>query len=152
MPEGQNVMLARVASIDVHLAETQPLEIANAIALNGDFSREEVRAEILARLGGKAADTVLSDAAPKLTGVRDRDRAEEESLLEAVEASLPTLLRPGGTLLLKILESPEAQGVDKRLRACFGQARTLKPRATRKGSAERYLLARDYTPAGDATP
>jgi len=132
--------------VGIDLATTEALDFENAIALVGDFSAAEVQAEILARLGGAPAQVVLSDAAPKLTGVRDRDRAAEEELLLAVESALPRLLRPGGTLLLKILEGPEAQTIDKRLRSGFGSARTLKPKATRKGSTERYLFARDYRP------
>ena len=128
---------AHVPPSDLQIGRTHPRQV------NAD------QALPLARLGGTPADAVLSDAAPKLTGVRDRDRAQEEALLEAVEAALPMLLRPGGTLLLKILEGPEAQVVDKRLRGRFAQARTLKPRATRKGSTERYLVARGYAPAGD---
>ena len=91
----------------------------------------------------------LSDAAPKLTGIRDRDRAAEEDLLCAVEALLPALLRPDGDLLLKILEGPEAQEVDRRIRKLFASAKTVKVRATRKGSSERYLLARKFRPPGD---
>jgi 23S rRNA (uridine2552-2'-O)-methyltransferase len=130
--------------VGVDLAETQPLANANMVALVGDFTQPPVQAEILARLGGTPADVVLSDAAPKLTGIRDRDRAQEEELLLAIESCLAALLRPGGSLLVKILEGPEAQAIDKRLRARFESARTLKPRATRKGSSERYLLAKAF--------
>ena len=130
--------------VGIDLAETEPLSYANAIALVGNFSEAAGQQALCDALGGKPADVLLSDAAPKLTGVRDRDRAAEEALLLAVESALPALLRPGGTLLVKILEGPEAQAIDKRLRARFGSAKTVKPRATRKGSSERYLLARDF--------
>ena len=59
---------------------------------------------------------------------------------------LPVLLRAGGDLLVKLLESPEAQAVDRRIRRCCQRAKTLRPRATRKGSAERYLLGRGFRP------
>ena len=87
---------------------------------------------------------LLSDAAPKLTGVRAVDRAREEALLVTVEARVPELLRPGGALLLKILEGPEAQAVDRRRRAGFERAKTVRVSASRKGTSERYLLARGY--------
>ena len=87
---------------------------------------------------------LLSDAAPKLTGVRDTDRAHEEALLEAVEQLIPRLLRPGGDLLLKLLDGPEAQRISKRVARSFARARTLKPKASRKGTSERYLLARNW--------
>jgi 23S rRNA (uridine2552-2'-O)-methyltransferase len=68
----------------------------------------------------------------------------EEALLESVAALLAEILRPGGTLVLKVLESPEAQAVEKRIRARFGSAKTVRPKATRRGSAERYLVARGF--------
>jgi len=138
----------RVVGVDT--AEVDPpLVLANAFAFTGDLEQPATGERILEELGA-LADVVLCDAAPKLTGVRDRDRAMEERLLEAVEGLLPALLRPDGSLLLKILEGPEAQAVDRRLRSGFAQAKTVKPRASRKGTTERYLLALGYRgPGGD---
>ena len=137
-PSGRVVGIDR-AAIDPPLAE------ANVTALCGDLSEPETAARLCEALGGPA-DVVLCDAAPKLTGIRDRDRAAEEELLCAVEALLPRLLRPGGDLLLKILDGPEAQQIDLRIRKRFGRAKAQKVQATRKGSSERYLLARGFAP------
>ncbi len=65
-------------------------------------------------------------------------------MLEALESAIPQLLRVGGHLLVKILEGPEAQLIDRRIRARFARAKTVKTTATRKGSRERYLLAWEY--------
>jgi 23S rRNA (uridine2552-2'-O)-methyltransferase len=113
------------------------------IALCGDIAEVGVGEEILAALGG-AADVLLSDAAPKLSGVRAADRAREEALLLTVEARVPELLRTGGSLLLKILQGPEAQAIDRRLRTGFERAKTVKVSASRRGTSERYLLARGF--------
>lgn len=132
----------RVVGVDL-AAIDPPLEIENVVAIIGDISEPTVIREVLSLLG-RPADVLLSDAAPKLTGLRAVDRAREEALLEAVEACVPQLLRPGGHLLLKILEGPEAQAIDRRLRGRFTAAKTVKARASRKGTTERYLLARSY--------
>jgi 23S rRNA (uridine2552-2'-O)-methyltransferase len=129
--------------VGIDLAACEPFENENVFALQGDLEDPDVCERILECLGGEPADVLLCDAAPKLTGVRERDRAAEERLLEAVEALIPRLLRPGGDLLVKILEGPEAQEIDKRIRKGFAKAKTVKSSATRKGSSERYLLARD---------
>jgi 23S rRNA (uridine2552-2'-O)-methyltransferase len=129
----------RVVGVD-NAAIEPPIENANVIALQGDLAQASVIAALLDALGGPA-DVLLSDAAPKLTGVRDADRANEGALLEAVEQALPQLLRPGGDALIKILESAEAQAVDKRLRPRFARAKSIKPAASRPGTRERYLLA-----------
>ncbi|MCZ7617392.1 MAG: RlmE family RNA methyltransferase [Myxococcota bacterium] len=132
----------RVVGIDI--ADIEPFgDDANVIAIQGDLLEPGVDARILAALGG-LADVALSDAAPKLTGVRATDRAREETLLEAVEALLPKLLRPGGALILKLLESPEAQAAAKRIGRCFGSAKIVGLRATRAGSSEKYLIGKNY--------
>ena len=132
----------RVVGVDLAALEP-PLEFANAFSFQGDLTEAPVLDEILARLGGPA-DVLLSDAAPKLTGVRATDRAREEALLVALEAALPRLLAPDGTLLVKLLDCPEAAGFVKRIRAHFDSVRELRPEASRKGSSERYLLAKGW--------
>ena len=135
----------RVVGID-RAAIEPPLDNANVSSFQSDLADEATGARIRELLGGPA-DVVLCDAAPKLTGVRAADRANEERLLEVVEGLLPEILRPGGDLLLKLLESPEAAAIDRRLRRCFDSATSIKPAASRRGSSERYLLARGYRAA-----
>ena len=132
----------RVVGVDRDAIEPA-LENANVVAICGDLSDAAVTGQILELLGG-TADVVLCDAAPKLTGVRDRDRALEEELLRAVDDALATLLKPGGSLLLKVLQGPEAQEVERGIRKRFGSAKQVKVAATRKGSSERYLLGREF--------
>lgn len=132
----------RVIGVDLAAIEPFP-DRANVIAIQGDLAEPGVEARILDVLGGPA-DVVLSDAAPKLTGVRPTDRAREEALLEAIEALAPKLLRPGGALLLKLLESPEAQAVADRLGRRFAARKTTRLQASRQGSSEKYLIARDF--------
>jgi len=133
----------RVVGVD--RAEVDPpIPLPQVIALVGDLEDPDIADRLRESLGQDHADVVLSDAAPKLTGVREIDRANEERLLEAIEALLPRLLATGGSLLVKILEGPEAQTIDRRIRASFEQSRTIKLQSTRKGSSERYLVARGY--------
>jgi 23S rRNA (uridine2552-2'-O)-methyltransferase len=120
-----------------------PLELENVFAMRGDLSDPSVFPPLLEYLG-RRADVLLCDAAPKLTGVRARDRAREDELLGAVEEALDGLLGPGGLALVKLLDCPEAQAFEERVRRCFSQARRVRPSASRKGSSETYLLARDY--------
>jgi len=129
----------RVVGVDV--ARVDPLPEPQILVLEADLCAPGIAERILEALGGPA-DLLLCDAAPKLTGIRDRDRALEEELLLAVEGLVARLLRPGGDLLVKVLESPEAREIERRLGARFERARALRPSASRPGSSERYLLAR----------
>lgn len=132
----------RVVGVDLAELE-EPFSEPHVDAFVGDLE-EAATSHRLVEMLGDPADVVLSDAAPKLTGVRERDRAMEERLLDAIEAMLPGLLRPGGDLLIKILDGPEAQAAVKRLGQRFGSAKTIKCKSTRKGSTEKYLLARSF--------
>lgn len=126
-----------------------PLEIPNCASIVGDLEDPSLCEQVLELLGRRKADMLLCDAAPKLTGVRAVDRANEESLLEAIEMQIPLLLRSRGDLLVKVLDGPEAQVVDRRIRVRFKTAKTVKSKATRKGSTERFLFARGYRGEGE---
>ena len=132
----------RVVGVDL-AAIDPPIENENVVAFCANLTQPGVSEELIERLGGRA-DVVLSDAAPKLTGIRAADQAREGALLEGVEGLLGSLLRAGGTLLVKILDGADAVLVDRRLRREFKTAKTVKPSASRRGSSERYLLGRGY--------
>ena len=132
----------RVAGVDL-AAIDPPFENENVFAIEGDIGEPSVQARLLEFLGGPA-DVLLSDAAPKLTGIRATDRAREEVLLEAIEAATPALLAVGGSCLVKLLDCPEAAAFHKRTRSQFDSVKVLKPEASRKGTTEKYLLAKGF--------
>ena len=143
------VVGARGRVVGIDLAELEsPIEHGNVFALIGDLENPADLQRVREELGG-AADVLLSDAAPKLTGIKAADRARAEGLLEGIERALPALLRPGGDLLVKVLESPEARTVSDRIGKSFESRKTIVPKATRKGSSERYLLARRWRGPAD---
>lgn len=140
----------KVVGVDV-AAIDPPLENENTIAIEADLFEPATGGRILEALGGRP-NVLLCDAAPKLTGIRERDRAAEERLLEAIESMIPLLLQPGGALLVKLLECPEAAAFERRVRKAFAKAQAAKTSATRKGSSERYLLARGFEPPRGEVP
>lgn len=105
----------------------------------GDVRDPATIAALRERLGG-LADVVLSDVAPKLSGVRARDDARASELVRAVAAALPTLLRPGGRALVKVFMSADYQALLAEIRARFDAVRTTRADASRRGSAELYLV------------
>ncbi|ROR32086.1 RlmE family RNA methyltransferase [Inmirania thermothiophila] len=118
--------------------------IAGVDFVQGDFTEAAVAETVRARLGGPA-DLVLSDMAPSLSGVRDRDRALAEALALAAIDFAEGVLRPGGDLLVKVFEGPELAALRARLGAAFAAVATRKPPASRARSSELYLLARHYS-------
>jgi 23S rRNA (uridine2552-2'-O)-methyltransferase len=133
--------LGRVVGID--LVPIDPLPASHTSTLVGDVGDPSVLEAALERLG-RPADLVLSDAAPKLSGVRARDEAACESLGDAVLAALPRLLARGGILVMKAFMGAGHEDLLKRLRAQFDRVRVVRPEASRQGSAECYLVAAGF--------
>ena len=89
---------------------------------------------------------VLSDAAPATTGVVLRDVAASLELAERVLDLALALLSPGGGLVVKVYYGEGAEELVRRVKAAFRQGRTFRPRATRGGSRETYLVGLGLKP------
>jgi 23S rRNA (uridine2552-2'-O)-methyltransferase len=83
---------------------------------------------------------VISDAAPKLTGIRDLDRAAIEELQEAALRVVDRVLRPGGAILLKGFPGPEGDRLRATLRARFERVSEVRPEGKRSTSKEFYWV------------
>jgi len=131
----------RVVGVD-RVAIT-PLPAPNVHLLVGDVQETATVAQVRDLLG-KPADVVLSDLAPKLTGVRATDEARCAELNRETIAQLPMLLRPGGRFLMKLFMQPDHEDLLRTLRGSFREVSLTKPEATRRGSAELYVVASEY--------
>ena len=128
----------RVLGID--LVKLEPLPLANVSLVQGDATDPAQQHALLVALG-RPADVVLSDMAPKLSGVREADDACVGALCQTALSCCDSLLKPGGSLFLKTFMSGEYQPFVAALRTAFRTVKTSRPEATRKGSAEVYVLA-----------
>ena len=131
----------RVVGVD--LVATDPLPAPNLRAVSGDVRDPSTWRTVLERLG-RPADVVLSDLAPKLTGIRETDDARSAELVAAVLEMLPAVLRRGGNLLIKLFMGGAFDLTAAELHRCFEDFRTTRPEATRKASAELYGVGRGY--------
>ncbi len=131
----------RVVGVDRTALE--PLADARIVVLEADATDPALPARVRELLG-RPADVVLSDMAPKLTGIAPRDDARAAELLAAAHAFAAAVLRPGGTLIEKTFGGVEMEIARAALRETFGRVRLVGLEATRKGSSELYLVASDY--------
>ena len=91
-------------------------------------------------------DVVLSDMAPKTTGIRVTDQTRSLELCELALATAERFLRPRGSFVCKLFHSEEFEQFRRTLRERFGRVEVLRPKSTRKESKEIFFIARDYNP------
>lgn len=131
--------------IGIDLVPVDPLGEGPVSFLQGDALERAVQEEALRRCSGRV-DVVLSDMAPKLSGVKARDDARAEALAEGALEAARRLLRPHGHLLMKVFMTADTEALLKQVRSSFQKVKLTKPEATRKGSAELYLVALGFRP------
>lgn len=130
----------RVVAVDL-----LPMEpIAEVEFILGDFTDEALRAALESALDGRAADLVMSDMAPNISGNSAVDQPRSMRLVEEGLAFAVSVLRPGGSFLVKLFQGEGFQEYVSAVKSRFGRVKLIKPKASRPSSREIYLLAREY--------
>jgi 23S rRNA (uridine2552-2'-O)-methyltransferase len=132
----------RVLAIDI-----LPMDPLTGVEfVQGDFTSDGIREDLLVRLPDGGADLVLSDLAPNMSGVELKDQARVMELAGyALEFALLTL-KPDGGFLVKVFMGEDFDDFVRQMRASFGTLATRKPAASRGRSPEVYLLGRNPRP------
>jgi 23S rRNA (uridine2552-2'-O)-methyltransferase len=126
----------RVVAVDLHALKIQVP--ANVHALVADaFS---VETEALRAAAGGAFDVVLSDMAPATTGEHFVDQQRSAELCQRALALARASLRTGGHLVVKALEGESLREVVAAMRTEFRSVRLVRPKSTRKGSTEVFVI------------
>jgi 23S rRNA (uridine2552-2'-O)-methyltransferase len=90
---------------------------------------------------GPFFDVVLSDMAPNTTGIKSVDQDRSLALCEQALYLAVKLLKPGGNFCVKILEGGGVQNYVKICRQAFTSVKIRRPKGTRVGSMETYVVA-----------
>jgi len=140
-PGGWTQVLREDYNLEIIAVDLTPMApIENVHFVQGDITKEETIAEV-ERLSRGAADLVISDCAPKVTGNWQLDVARQLFLAQATLDVGFRLLGPKGKVLAKVFQGPEFQEFMERTKKRFSSVKLVKPDASRKTSAEIYLLA-----------
>jgi 23S rRNA (uridine2552-2'-O)-methyltransferase len=106
--------------------------------------REAGAIEALAALLGGKADVVLSDMGAPATGHRATDHLRSMALCEAAFEAAREVLKPGGTLVVKVLQGGAESELLTLLKRSFANVRHVKPPASRADSSETYVVATGF--------
>lgn len=97
-------------------------------------------------------DGVVSDMAPKTTGVRVTDQVRSMELCEMALETAEKCLKPDGFLVVKFFHSEAFEELRKKLRKVFRSVDILRPKSTRKESKEIFLISRGFKGNSPGTP
>jgi 23S rRNA (uridine2552-2'-O)-methyltransferase len=134
---GANLGGGKIIAID--LLEMQGMSHVQFI--QGDFSEDEVLAQVEQALGGAKVDLVMSDMLPNMSGVANIDSPRSIYLCELAADFAVNHLKPDGKFLTKAYQGPGYQEFFQQLKQQFKTVVSRKPEASRDRSAEIFLLA-----------
>jgi 23S rRNA (uridine2552-2'-O)-methyltransferase len=108
-----------------------------------DFNDEDAPERLKAMLGGQA-DVVLSDMAANTIGHRQTDHLKIVALVEMAVDFAREVLAPGGSFVAKVLQGGTEGELLASLKRDFKTVKHVKPPASRKDSAELYVIATGF--------
>ncbi|MDB5108211.1 MAG: ftsJ, partial [Candidatus Binatus sp.] len=93
-----------------------------------------------------------SDLAPKLTGIAARDQARSRELLDVALNFATRVLKPNGAMIAKLFMSAEFKDVIAAFKNHFTEVEVTRTKASRPGSSELYLVARNFKESSRQMP
>ncbi len=109
--------------------------------IEGDFREDAVYEQILAALGDRKADLVMSDMAPNMSGNKGVDQPRAMYLAELALDMAERVLEPDGQFLVKVFQGEGFDEYRQMLLQRFDRVVSRKPAASRARSTEGYQMA-----------
>jgi 23S rRNA (uridine2552-2'-O)-methyltransferase len=112
---------------------------------NRDLFADDTKTAVKDCLNGRNLDFIMSDMLANLSGQKDADHFKSiESAKRLLELAHDLPMKPGGSILIKILMGGLEMDLKNELRRHFKQVHFIKPDASRKESKEVFLLGRNF--------
>lgn len=127
----------KIVGVDLEKIEAIP----GVITFQADITKDTTVDLVKDAIGG-SADVVICDAAPNLSGAWDMDHARSIDLARSALAMAKKLLRPGGNFLVKVFQGDMFVDYLSDVRREFSRVQAHSPQASRKESAEMYVVAK----------
>ncbi|MGH1378593.1 MAG: RlmE family RNA methyltransferase [Alphaproteobacteria bacterium] len=123
-------------------------ELPDVEAFQMDFMDDDAP-DILKESLGKQSDdglahAVISDMAPNTMGHKQTDHLRIMAVVEAAYYFAIEVLKPDGIFIAKVFQGGAQDTLMKELKRNFTAVKHIKPPASRKGSAEQYVVATGF--------
>ena len=132
---------ARIIAVDLLPMDSLP----DVEFVQGDFQDDEIFEQLLQAVGEGGADLVMSDIAPNITGTKAVDQPRSMYLVELALDMARRVLKPRGNFVCKVFQGEGFDEFVRDARNSFERVRVIKPKASRTGSREVYLVARNFS-------
>jgi len=142
LTEKLNINHPKTRIIAIDLLPIDPL--AGAQFLQLDFMSNEAEETLRSHLIEEHIDLLLSDMAASSCGHPPTDHLRIMALCEAVFHFAYQHLKPGGSVVTKILRGGAEQELLSEVKQRFTTVKHFKPPASRKESSEMYLIAKGF--------
>ena len=129
--------------IGVDIKEVEHLELDNAKTIVLNVFDEDFVERVLKESESRF-DTILSDLSPNMSGIYELDHARQIEMVERVLELSRNLLKTGGSMVIKVFEGEGSEKVYRKVSRLFKFVKRFKPKASRKGSSEFYLVAKFF--------
>ena len=125
--------------ISIDLKKMEP--IGKSIQIQGDFTEEMIKDQILKSSSGKV-DIVMSDMAVNTTGIKNIDAIQTGELcMEAMIFSKDILLNEG-SFISKIFMGGSFNEIVAKGKEIFREVKVFKPKSSRKDSKESFIICK----------
>ena len=88
-------------------------------------------------------DLVLSDMAPNISGIRERDNALMVGLVNSTLSVIDNFLKIKGSVLIKVFQGESLDYTRDALKKRFNKVKISKPKASRTNSKEIYIIGKE---------
>ncbi|MCQ1537608.1 RlmE family RNA methyltransferase [Methanocalculus taiwanensis] len=126
--------------VGVDLSPIAPLQ--GVTTITGDFTNPLILAQVKRIID--PVSIVTCDASPKLSGKKSYDQARIIDLNEEALRFAKAILKQGGNFIVKTFQGELFNDFLADVRANFYSVRVYRTKATRKGSTETYIIAKNY--------
>ena len=130
----------RIIALDILVMDSLP----SVEQIQGDFTEDDTLQILLGMIKCSPVDLVMSDMAPNISGNKAVDQPRSMYLAELALDLARKVLKRRGNFVCKLFQGQGTDAFVDDARDSFDRVRVIKPKASRPGSSEVYLVARNY--------
>ncbi len=127
----------RVIGVDLN-----PMHVKGVEFIRGNIFSAEIVDKIKEKVD--LVDVVISDMAPKISGVQSWDHARSIELAERAFEISRIFLKDGGHMVIKVFQGDMLYGFKKKLEREFDLVKVHKPKASTPSSSETYVICKRF--------